>query len=244
MGGVLGMIAGTLALLEEPADDPLDNHYDSGGRAVDVEASHTYLDGYRVQTGTIAGDVTTERERVSLSGSSIEVERRPTSKKAASEFVADVTDQGWVLAERTWSTEEEHRPDWPFSDLQILTGQTIVPMALDPGEFVENQLDADRSPSVEMRTIEGADGTEISWTNTTGSQGTLANVGVALRTQWQGMYLRLVVYESGYVAIWEPEDMAPEALGRFVHEEIVPVAEPLEDQDEDETETEQTEVTA
>jgi hypothetical protein len=236
------VIAGTLGLLRETADEPLDNHYDSGGRAVDVEASHSYLDGYRVQTGIIAGDVQTEREAVALSGSSIEVERRPTNKKAASEFVADIEHQGWILAERTWSTEEDHLPPWPFSDLQRLTGQEIVPMGLDPTEFVENQVDADRTTSVEMTTVESRDGTQISWRRADASQGRQANVGCALTVKWNSTFVRLCIYASGYLAIWEPEDMRPQELGRFVHEEIVPVAEPLAD--EDEAETEQTEVTA
>jgi hypothetical protein len=51
-----------------------------------------------------------------------------------------------------------------------------------------------------------------------------ADVGVALTTHWQGEFVRLVIYSSGYLALWEPEEMKSELLGRFIHEEIVPIA--------------------
>jgi len=65
-----------------------------------------------------------------------------------------------------------------------------------------------------------------------------SDVGVALTTLWNGEFVRLVVYGSGYFAVWEPEEMAIEQFARFVDEEIVPIARVLED-DEAEDETEQ-----
>jgi len=131
------MIAGTIAMLTEAADDPLEDYHDSGQRAIDVEASHTYLDGHRIQSGMVAGPVPEQTEQVTLDGSSIEVEQRDTRRLAASEFVADVDGAGWILAERTQPTDEEHRPPWPFTIFSTRLGYEIEPMGFDPTAFVE-----------------------------------------------------------------------------------------------------------
>lgn len=222
------MIAGTLGMLAEPVADPLEDYSDSGGRVCEVEASHTYLDGHRIQSGQIAGTVPVHEERVDTTGGEIDVEQRTTRKTVASEWVADVQQDGWILAERTWPTEEDHRPEWPFAAVEVLCGQDIVPMAFDPAAFADSQDDA----VVEMTTIESANGTRINWDRDPGRSGTRANTGVALETQWGGQFVRLAMYASGYLAIWEPADWAPEKVGRFVHEEIIPVAEPAEQADE------------
>jgi len=221
------MIAGTFATLAAPADEPLEDYHDSANRTLDVDASHTYLDGHRIQSGMIAGDVTETVERVTTAGGDIDVEQRETQRTAATEWVADVDTDGWILAERTWPSDEEHKPDWPFSAFEVLTGQEIQPMAFDPAAFVERQRDEDREPVVEMTTVGSPNGTRINWGRDPGLKGKRANTGVALATRWAGEFVRLVVYASGYTAIWEPADMAPELVGRFVHEELIPIAEPL-----------------
>jgi hypothetical protein len=239
------MIAGTLALLEEPADEPLEDYHDSGRRAVDVDASHTYLDSYRVQTGRIAGRVSTETERVIVDGSHVEIERRDTEETVATPFVADVTDDGWILAERTHSTDEEHRPPWPFSQFQVVTGANVTPMGLDVPAFVERQEREGRNVSIEMTSHERehSGDTRINWERRNLEQGKRANVGAALTVEWRGEFVRLVVYESGYTAIWEPENAAPSLVARFVHDELIPVAVPLDEDEGDEETTEQQEVT-
>jgi len=235
------MIAGTLAVLEEPAAAPLSDYHDSGQRALDVDESHTYLDEYRIQQGRVAGRVKQEAERVHINGSDIAVERTPTRATVATPFIADVDRDGWILAERTHTTGEDHLPPWPFSQFQVITGATITPMGLDVPAFVERQQDAGREVTVEMTTTERehSGDTRIQWESQSVDAATRANVGTALTVHWGGRFVRLVAYASGYVAIWEPE-LPPATVGRFVHEEVVPVAVPL---DEDE-ETEQQEVTA
>lgn len=237
------MIAGQLALLQDPAAEPLANYHDSGYRALEVEETQTYLDDeLTIQSGMIAGRVPSQREKVVTNGHEIEVEQVTTSEKVATEFVADVDDEGWILAERTHSSEEDHEPDWPFNDLSTRVGQAIDPMQLKPYEFVRNQRDADRDYTVEMASREyNMDDVSIEW-----GQGALkkdaikSDVGVALTTHWRDQFVRLVIYGSGYLAIWEPAEMKPELLGRFIHEEIVPIAHYGEDEvEEDGEETDQ-----
>jgi hypothetical protein len=220
------MISGQLALLAEPAADPLENHHDQTGRALEVEETQAYLDELTIQSGLVAGEVPQEEERVLLDGHEIETETRKVTRKVASEWVADVDGEGWILAERTHTSDLEHEPDWPFNEFSRFAGPEIAPVRLKPWEFVRNQRDADREWTVEMATHESnLDDVTIEWGHgALKSKAVNADVGVALTTHWQGEFVRLVIYSSGYLAIWEPEEMKSELLGRFIHEEIVPIA--------------------
>lgn len=60
------MWAGTLAILDEPADDPLETEIERGVGGIEVEESYQYLDGERVQSGIIAGRVPNHEERVHI----------------------------------------------------------------------------------------------------------------------------------------------------------------------------------
>ncbi|WP_226043437.1 hypothetical protein [Natrinema sp. DC36] len=220
------MIAGQFALLAESAADPLENHHDQTGRALEVEETQTYLDDLVIQSGLVAGEVPQEEERVLLDGHEIETETRKVTRKVASEWVADVDGEGWILAERTHTSDLDHEPDWPFNDFSRFAGPEIAPVRLKPWEFVRNQRDADRTWTVEMATHESnIDDVSIEWGHgALKSKAVNADVGVALTTHWRDQFVRLVIYSSGYLAIWEPAEMKPELLGRFIHEEIVPIA--------------------
>ena len=237
------MIDGKLAYLDETADEPLENYHDTH-RALHVESAVTYLDDeLTVQRGTVAGRVPKEEEIVSMDGHVVEIERETRTRTVASDFIADVQDGGWVVAERTHTPREddEHLDvDWPFTEFVKRTGVEIDHVGLSPAEFVRNQRDADRDYTIEMASREfNGDDISIQW-----GQGAMqkdaikSDVGVALTTLWNGEFVRLVVYGSGYFAVWEPEEMAIEQFARFVDEEIVPIARVLED-DEAEDETEQ-----
>ncbi|WP_254768273.1 hypothetical protein [Salinilacihabitans rarus] len=234
------MIAGTLAFLVEPAAEPLANYHDTH-RALHVESAVSYLDDLTVQRGTVAGRVPKEEEIVSMDGHEIEVERETRTRTVASDWIGDVTGGGWLVAERTHSPrqEDEHLDvDWPFTAFVKRTGVEIEPVALSPAQFVRNQRDADRDYTIEMASREyNVDDVSIQW-----GQGALkkdaikSDVGVALTTLWRGEFVRLVLYGSGYFAVWEPAEWPIEEFARFVDEEIVPIAFVPE---EDETEAEQ-----
>jgi len=237
------MISGQLALLANAADEPLENYYDQTGRAIEVDETQTYLDDeLTIQSGMVAGDVPKEQERVMTSEHEIETEMRTVSERVASEWVADVDGEGWILAERTHSSDLEHEPDWPFNEFGKVCGQELAPVRLKPWEFVRNQRDAGRTWTVEMATREkNLDDVSIDWGTAQKFDAVNADVGVALTTFWHDTHIRLVLYSSGYLAIWEPGEMKPEVLGRFIHEEIVPVATFADDAEvEEEQEAEQT----
>ena len=233
------MIAGQLALLAEAAAEPLESSHDHTGRALEVEETHAYLDDLVIQSGLVAGEVPKEEERVLLDGHEIETETRSVKRRVASEWVADVDGEGWILAEQTHTSDLEHEPDWPFNEFQHLAGAEIAPVRLKPWEFIRNQRDAGRTWNVEMTTHESnLDDTTIEWGHgALKSKAVNADIGVAGTVFWNDVHIRLVIYSSGYLAIWEPAEMKPELLGRFIHEEIVPIAtfadEPEVEEDEE-----------
>ncbi|AFZ74598.1 hypothetical protein [Natronobacterium gregoryi] len=231
------MIDGTLAFLDEPADEPLENYHDTH-RALHVESAVSYLDDeLTVQRGTVAGRVPKEEEIVSMNGHEIEVDRETRTRTVPSDWIADVSGGGWVVAERTHTPREQDEYldiDWPFTEFVKRTGIDIDHVGFSPAQFVRNQRDADRDYTIEMASREyNGDDVSIEW-----GQGALkkdaikSDVGVALTTLWNGEFVRLVVYGSGYFAIWEPEEMQIEEFARFVDEEIVPIAHVLEDETE------------
>ncbi|PCR89343.1 hypothetical protein [Natrinema ejinorense] len=237
------MIDGTLAFLQETADEPLANYHDTH-RALHVESAVSYLDDeLTVQRGQVAGRVPKEEEIVGMDGHEIEVERETRKRTVASDWIADVQDGGWVVSERTHTppkNDEHLEVDWPFTEFVKRTGFGIDPVGFSPAEFVRQQRDAGRDYTIEMASREyNMDDVSIEWgKGALKKDGVKSNVGVALTTHWRDMFVRLVVYGSGYFAIWEPEGMTVEEFARFVDEEIVPVAYVLEDE-ESEEETDQ-----
>lgn len=235
-------VAGTIGLLSDPTDEPLENYHDSGFRAIHVEETQSTFDGGVVQSGQIAGRVPDTKQTVTLSGHRITTERRETSQKVATDWVADVAGAGWVCAESTHPTDAEHEPPWPFSAFETRTGREIEPVAVDPGAFARAQEDAGRDTVVEyVGRSEGDDSVSIEWgKGATQSRATSADVGVALTTFWDGAFVRVIVYASGFVAVWEPEDWSASAFARFVSEEVLPVAYIPEDDEDTDQQTLQT----
>lgn len=232
------MIAGSLAILAEPVADGIEDYHDSGQRAVEVSLEdQATLDGdtLSVQAGTVAGSIKTTRNVVTLDGHKISEETRDTSQLVASDWVADVTGGGWILSESTRPSDREHKPAWPFSLFETLLGVEIFPVNVDPGGFAQRQQDADRDTATEFvgkRT--GEDDVTINWGKEASTAKSLeADVGVALTTFWRGEFVRVIVYQSGYIAAWEPEDWAPSAFARFVEEEVLPVTYVPDDDEDD-----------
>ena len=52
-----------------------------------------------------------------------------------------------------------------------------------------------------------------------------AEIGVGFETPWHGTVVKGVIYNSGYLAIYNPSSWGPMQFAGFVREEIMPVAE-------------------
>lgn len=222
------MIAGSLALLEHPASEPLESYSSGGFSTLDVRQTQTYLDDATVQHGRAAATVEGEQEEIHVAGGEIDVESAPVNKKVWTEWVADVTDAGFVVAERTAGSE----PPFPFGLIESRTGSLVTPARIDVGQFVAAQRDADRDYEIwmagrktEIEDDDAPDDVDIHYGSGALSKDAIqAEIGTGFRVHWHGSWVRGVLYASGYVAIYDPESWRTPQFARFVREEILPVA--------------------
>lgn len=230
------MIAGTLAVLEMPAADPLESYSSGGFATLDVRETQEYLDGSTVQHGRAAATVETETEEIHTSGGSIDVESVPTTDRVWTPWVADVTDAGFVVAERTRPGD---RFPFPFDMFTARTGVDVEPVDIDVPQFILNQQDADRDYKVWMVGQRDAeDNTAMEYGRKAYSgDAPDANVGVGFRLPWRATTIKGVLYTSGYVAIYQPSGWGPMQFARFVREELLPVAYIPTDDEETEQDT-------
>ena len=216
------MNAGTLGLLDEPAEERLYNH---GGdvAAIDVRDTQEYLDDAAVQTGLAAAEVETRQTNVVVSGTSIDIDEYDARTMTHTEWVADVQ-SGFVLAERTATGE----PPFPWGVLWSACGERVRTAEVDTTAFI----DAPNDPDVWFTgsDVAGHDDVQMDYHASAhlGQTADAPNIGVGFETSWQGRTMRGVVYASGYVAVYN-EAVGPVQFARFVREEILPHAAVPED---------------
>lgn len=234
------MIAGTLALLEAPAREPLESYGSGGFATLDVRNSQEYLDGSSVQEGAAAGTVEQTQEEIHVTGTDIDVEEIPANSRVYTEWVADVVDAGFIVSERTSGTD----PTFPFDLFRARLGTDVRQATIYPDRFVRAQersddlaevwyagtkmvTDSDREP----------DDVEMGYgTNASRDTAREANIGVGFKTSWRGTVVKGTLYRSGYVAIYN-DSWGPVQFARFVADEILPHAEAPDPDDDTEQET-------
>jgi len=228
------MIAGSIGLLERPTDDILES--DAGGAAaLDVEDTQTYLDtDAKVQHGKACDRVETREERIHVDGAGgISVEEVVTDERVWTEWVADVTDAGFVAAERTSGGD----PPFPFGLFWARTGEVVQPAEIDTGAFVATQREADDLLEVwySGRDPAGREEVRMDYHGAAAlAPGEDPNIGVGFRTSWGGKTVRGIIYASGYLAIYE-DAFGPIQFASFIRDEILPHAGIPEDDDSEQT---------
>lgn len=218
------MQAGTLALLDEPAEDTVES-FTSRPTALDVRGTQEYLDGARVQHGLATSDVEqTTREITVAGGGNIEVNSVPARTTVATEWVADVTDAGFVAAASTAGSD----PTFPFNIFRAQTRRELTPARLDVGAFVDSRDDITlwmSGSKVETGETQPNDAS-MEYGREANQAG--GNVGVGFETGWEGTTARGVLYASGYVAAYN-SSWGPMQFAQFVRDVVLPVAEVPED---------------
>lgn len=217
------MQAGTIAILpEETAAERLKS-FQNGLRALDVQKTLAYLDEARVQQGRVMDMVETQDEHVFVDGEAIEVEREDAEERVWTDWIADVTDAGFVAAERTTGSD----PTFPFDIFRARTGVVVEPAYVNVPAFADAQDDLD--VWLVGRKELDEDGLErqavnMDYNDPTAAQlATDANVGLGFRTAWNSTMVRGVLYASGYLALYD-NGVGPIQFARFVREEVIPHA--------------------
>lgn len=230
------MIAGQLALLEDTADERLEPVGGDAFATLDVRETQEYLDEGIVQAGRACGRVTAETEHIYVDGTTIETEREPSRTKVYTEWVADVVDGGFVAASRTAATDDS--PPFPFDLFESVCGTDVRPARLDPTAFVARQHQRDRDLKLWFSGEKERTG-ETEPNNVAMGYGVDANddggnVGVGFHLPWEGTVARGVLWASGYVALYR-STWDSTMFARFVREEVLPVAEIVQDESEQAT---------
>lgn len=220
------MIAGTLALLQDTADEPLESYEAPGFTTLDVRETAEYLDGKSVQQGRAAATIESSQEEIHIIDGDIEVEQVAATERVWTEWVADVTDAGFVVAERTHGEFP-----FPFDLIEARTGCGVDPAYIDAGDFISRRQQADDDLDIWFAGTKEETG-ELEPNNAKMAYGEDAlthdaiqsDIGVGFWTHWNGRGVKGVLYNSGYLAIYQPSGWGPEQFARFVREEILPVA--------------------
>ena len=180
------MIAGTIALLTQTADDDIEST-SSGFSTIDVRETLTYLDESTVQHGRACARVESQHEEVFVDGTEVETEMVTRPVEAYTEWVADVTDAGFIVTERTAGSD----PAFPFDLFEVATGCRLSEARLDPGSFITAQREAENSLDVwfsgsKAETEDDLDPDDVDMAYGRDANQAGGNVGVGFRTSWNG----------------------------------------------------------
>lgn len=213
------MMAGSLGLLEDAVGDELESFGTGGFATLDVRDTQAYLDAARVQKGAACALVESTTEEIHVSGTAIETEEVGATERVFTEWVADVTDAGFVLAERTAGSD----PMFPFSVFRGVLGTPVEPAVLDPTAFVSQHDDIDLWFSGSKAETGEDKPNDVSMGYGRESRQAGGNVGVGFKMGWNGTTVRGVLYQSGYVSVYN-ETWGSIQFARFVRDAVLPVA--------------------
>lgn len=225
------MIAGTLAKLEEPVDEPFESRFSGEGLpALYVEETQDSFDERPVQSGTAADATETER-RVPMvlhdnngDPASIITEKERHGKKIASDWVADPTGTGLLVAE---SLDGNDRHAFPLDMLAGAAGERVQLLEIDvTSMFTAWESDDDGITEVSMKAAEDEDSVSIEYHEAAEGH-TEPTIGFGFSRPWSNRVYSGVVWDSGYVAVYNTD--VPSNFVRFVEEQILPYAEAVED---------------
>lgn len=225
------MIAGALARLEEPADEPLESWCRDGDLpALDVDESQRSLDGRPIQCGT-AATVTEEKiasANVREDHGRITIDEHRTRREidVVSDWVADPTGTGLIVPETP-----DGEGDWAFP-LDLIASRTDRhPERLEVDvAALEDAWSSDGGlTDVWMAGSEDLDGTSIEY-HDHAARASDPTIGLGFERSWGGRVVRGVVYASGYVACYSLDH--PGTFVAFLEEELLPFAFVPEDDEE------------
>jgi len=219
------MIAGSLGQLETPTDEPLESWF-NGHRfpALEVENTQQSFDDRPIQSGTAAGTVATTYEDIMVAEdtqgnpATIAIERTEDRDAVATEWVADVTETGLIVPE---SVEGDGRLDFPFDLFYERCGSMVERLRVDVGEVHTDWNRKDTLGDVWMSGQDPGDGASIEYHGQADPEET-PTIGLGFERPWNGTVQRGVVFESGYVAIYN--ETRPTAFIRFLDEELLEYA--------------------
>lgn len=222
------MHAGTLAKLDAPAEEPLESwaKHDDYPPALVVEQTQDSLGGDSVgQAGKAAARIETTGREVDVGkdskGPFIDVERTNPVETFVSDWVADVTGEGIVLAGSVAADDEQF--PFPFDLFTARTDQRCRRQAIDVETLGQAWANDGVLSDVWMAGDKVGDAVNIRYHNTRESDAQNVSIGLGFERTYEGSVARGIVYAKGYVAIWR--DWPVSTFLQFVADELLPYAE-------------------
>ena len=217
------MLAGTLGVLETPADEQLESYFASGGEipALDVEQTQTSFDDRPIQSGKVAGYVDETVQDISVGVTAdgepvaIDVEERPERTRTVTEWVADVTASGIIMAE---SVAGDDVAAFPFDLFWNVTGSKVTRPWIDVEGLHRQWSREDVLGDVWMVGKDPGDGAQMSY-HDAADESDSPTFGLGFERPWNGTVMRGVAYESGYIAVYNTNH--PSLFIRFIDEELM-----------------------
>lgn len=221
------MIGGTLAVFDETLDEPLETEIRHRRNGIDVDDTQQELGGGGpIQSGLAAGTVDSHTQTVSFpttadgDAAGIIVESEPTRDMVATEWVADPTGTGAIVAT---STVEQDPLAFPWDVFTARVDPSVDPVRIDTDALVSRWHGDEIGADLEDVWLQGdtdGDAVQINYHDSADVDGG-AGLGVGFKVSWDGALERGVAYESGYVAVYTLEN--PATFMRFLSDEILPV---------------------
>jgi hypothetical protein len=216
------MLAGTIAVLDAPADEPLtDTTLESEELpAVAVNNEQADLEGdTAVQHCTVADYVYEDAQVPLVYEGGITTETEERRQEVVSELVADVTDSGLLIAERVKGTDEFA---FPFNRVAQQTGRGIERREIDVSAFAD-ALDDGSTELMDTWLVGTDDGEGVSMDYNEQAEvadANKANVGLGFTVSWNSVVGEGVLYGSGYIAIYS--SWGSSVFAEFVKENVLP----------------------
>jgi len=208
------------ALEGSPDGDIIESKLDGQLPAVEAHATE-YLDGLRLSHGQAAARIHDERTLPMPTSSGIETEQMEVTRKALVDFYVDL-EGGWAgisSSDGEWFVEE-----WLLTQHSVAGHEMMLDMEAWISDFLEES-----SPKVwgVSYSVEGDDETTRAGADFH-RDADLDQLerddehisGVGFRYDWSGNIVRGVIYESGYVALYN--HFTEEAFGRWLADHVIP----------------------
>ncbi|MFW5896323.1 MAG: hypothetical protein ACOCUA_02955 [archaeon] len=219
------MIAGTLAIYTDPLDEPLETWSERGRYPTLVVSGSQETHGdATAQHGQVAGRVETTETDVLVyedqdGDTRIETDRIDGIETIATDWYADPTDSGVILAESVADPDAEY--PFPFDVFAGIADSRVQRQQLDVETLHDDWQDADGLSDVWMGAGDGQVGTRIGYHGA--ARDVDPTIGLGFKRAWGGTTIKGVAYASGYVALYSARHPA-DGL-QFVADEILPYAE-------------------
>lgn len=220
------MRAGTIGVLERPTDERLESYFnDRDIPALDVQSTQESFDDRPVQSGLVAGHTDATRKHIDIGVNpdgdpvGIDVSQDEGRERVVTEWVADVTASGLVVPESVYSDDIAA---FPLDVFWNVTGSQVTLPFINVESLHREWSREDVLGDVWMVGRDPGDGASMNY-HAAASESATPTFGLGFERPWNGTVMRGVVYESGYVAVYNTNHDSQ--FIRFIDEELLPHAE-------------------